>query len=201
MQQGILPLITYPFNGTTILSATNANPVVFTVAVAPLSGSTVLIQGFTGGWTGANTLTIATQLSPTTFSIAVNSSGFGAVTGTPIVFYYLQFQRPPRQVPAYSMEVTRIDNTAWSGVRETIFGRSDQYLPFDMQYVAIGNDVQSWAAFVMSGIQGVPFNYYPDHTVNSYTTYTMEDTNWLPAYKSVGQFDFKIRFRVRIAWP
>ncbi len=200
MQQGVLPKIVYPLNGATISAASNAAAAILTVPVAPLTGSTVGISGFTSGWTSANATWIATQLSATTFSIPLNSGSFGALSGVPLAFYNLFFQRPPRMVPAYSIEATRLDNTAWSGVRESIFGRSDQYFPFDMEYVAIGGDVQSWAAFVAQAIQGVPFAYYPDYTVNSFTAYTLEDTNWVATYRHPGTYNFKMRFRQRVNW-
>lgn len=69
-----------------IASATNANPVVFTVTAGHgfNSSSTpqVTISGGTGNWTGANGTYTATIVSSTTFSIAVNSTAYGAVAGT-----------------------------------------------------------------------------------------------------------------------
>jgi len=69
-----------------ITSATNANPVVFTVAAghgfATGEGPVITISGGTGAWTVVNGSFVATILSPTTFSIAVNSTAIGAVAGT-----------------------------------------------------------------------------------------------------------------------
>jgi len=69
-----------------IASATNANPVVFTVtaghgfstSIKPI----VTISGGTGSWAAVNGSSTATVINATTFSIAVDSTGFGAVTGT-----------------------------------------------------------------------------------------------------------------------
>ena len=65
-----------------ISAATNANPVVFTVPTAPGTATMATISGFTGTWAAANGTWPVTELGPTTFSIPVDSSGFGGVTGS-----------------------------------------------------------------------------------------------------------------------
>lgn len=71
-----------------VASATNANPVVFTVSGGHgLSTSfrpQVTISGGTGNWAGVNGTYTATPISTTTFSIPVNSTTFGALAGTVI---------------------------------------------------------------------------------------------------------------------
>ena len=67
-----------------VTAATNANPAVLSVAVAPPTGI-VFVSGFTGSWTPCNGQFTATNLTSGTFSIPVNSTSFGAVTGTPLV--------------------------------------------------------------------------------------------------------------------
>jgi hypothetical protein len=42
---------------------------------------------------------------------------------------------------------------------------------------------------------GGQFGYYPDASLPSFTNYWLEDTNWTAAYKSVGQYTFKVKFR------
>lgn len=70
-----------------ISSATNANPVVFTTGAAHglTTGERYTISGATIGWTGVNGVFVVTVLSTTTFSIPVNSTGFGALSGTLVV--------------------------------------------------------------------------------------------------------------------
>lgn len=70
-----------------IASATNANPVVFTTGTSHLlvSGQRITISGATGTWVLVNSSFVVTVLSATTFSIPVDSTGFGALTGTLIV--------------------------------------------------------------------------------------------------------------------
>lgn len=70
-----------------ISSATNANPVVFTTATNHYltSGQRITISGATGSWVPVNGSFVVTVISATTFSIPVDSSGFGALTGTLII--------------------------------------------------------------------------------------------------------------------
>lgn len=69
-----------------IASATNANPVVFTISGGHgfdlSTRPKVVISGGTGNWAAANVEATATIISSTTFSIPINSSAFGAVAGS-----------------------------------------------------------------------------------------------------------------------
>jgi hypothetical protein len=113
----------------------------------------------------------------------------------------LTFTYPPRQVPYKIYSAVRHDNLASSGVRESVLERVDEFLEFEMEYVKIGTDVSAWASFMQYALQGGSFDYYPDSTSGSYTTYLLEDTDWNAAYKQMAVYTFKIRFRKRIAWP
>lgn len=67
----------------TISAATNANPVVFTSNSHGLStGDGITISGGTGNWTAVNGSWTITVTGANTFSIPVDSTAFGAVTGT-----------------------------------------------------------------------------------------------------------------------
>jgi len=107
----------------------------------------------------------------------------------------LLFQRPPRRVPAFSFAATRHDNIASSGVRESIVERIDQFLELEMEYVALGSDVQNWSSFMLWALRGGPFAYYPDSAQTTSTNYWLEDTNWSADYKSAGQYTFKLKLR------
>jgi hypothetical protein len=107
----------------------------------------------------------------------------------------LLFQRPPRRVPAYSSQAVRHDNVASSGVRESVLERIDNFLTLEMEWVAIGSDVQAWAQFMSYALQGGSFAYYPDSSHPAFTNYWIEDTNWTAAYKAPGQYTFKLKFR------
>jgi len=107
----------------------------------------------------------------------------------------LTFARPPRKVPAYVMEAVRHDNVASSGVRESILERVDNFLDFEMEWVGMGEDVQAWHGFMAWALAGNSFSYYPDASQPNFTNYWLEDTNWNAAYKSPGQYTFKLKFR------
>jgi hypothetical protein len=107
----------------------------------------------------------------------------------------LSFQRAPRLVPAYSLAADRHDNVATSGVRESIYLRTDAFLEFEMEWVASGSDVQAWSSFMNFALKGGSFSYYPDSSQTAFTNYWLEDTSWDAAYKVPGQYRFKLKFR------
>jgi hypothetical protein len=107
----------------------------------------------------------------------------------------LTFQRPPQRVPAYSQQAVRHDNVASSGVRESVVERLDNFLDLDLEWVAIGSDVQAWQQFMAYALQGGAFAYYPDSSQSAFTNYWLEDTNWTAAYKAPGQYAFHLKFR------
>ncbi len=77
----------------TVSAASNASPASFTATAHGLgdyatfgatSTPTVCITGYTGNWTALNGCFTVTTTSANAFTIAVDSSAFGAVTGTPV---------------------------------------------------------------------------------------------------------------------
>jgi hypothetical protein len=70
-----------------ITASSNASAAVLTTTTAPATSVYVGIGGYTGSWAAANGIWLATNLSGTTFSIPVNSTGFGAQSGSPTVTY------------------------------------------------------------------------------------------------------------------
>ncbi|HXJ95013.1 MAG TPA: hypothetical protein VMT20_19405 [Terriglobia bacterium] len=111
----------------------------------------------------------------------------------------LQFQRAPRNVPAYELKAMRHDNIASSGVRESIIERIDTFLSLEMEWVGIGSDVQAWSGFMNFALAGGQFAYYPDASHTAFTNYWLEDTNWTAGYKSPGQYTFKLKFRQAVS--
>jgi len=107
----------------------------------------------------------------------------------------LTFLRPPRKLPAYQYNAVRHDNISSAGVREAVLERVETFLEFEMEWVAIGSDVQAWNQFMKFALGGGQFGYYPDASQPAFTNYWLEDTNWTAAYKSVGQYTFKLKFR------
>lgn len=113
----------------------------------------------------------------------------------------LNFFYPPRKVPFRSYKSVRHDNTASSGAREIIIERLETYLNFEMEYVVIGSDVTGWDNFMQNALQGMPFDYYPDHTSGSFVTYYLQNTNWDAAYKQLGMYTFSCSFYQKVGWP
>jgi hypothetical protein len=107
----------------------------------------------------------------------------------------LTFLRPPRKVPAYEYNAVRHDNISSAGVREAVLERIDTFLEFEMDWVAIGADVQAWNQFMQFALGGGQFGYYPDASLPSFTNYWLEDSNWTAAYKRAKQYTFKLKFR------
>jgi hypothetical protein len=107
----------------------------------------------------------------------------------------LNFQRPPRRLPAYSSVAVRHDNVASSGLRESVLERIDNFLELELEWVGIAADVQAWAQFMNYALQGGAFSFYPDSSQPAFTNYWLEDTNWTAAYKAPGQYTFKMKFR------
>lgn len=84
-----------------LTSATNANPVVFTTTVPHhfVTGTVITISGGTGAWAGVNGVFTVTVTGASTFSIPVDSTGFGAVAGT-IKFTLASTSPGPMIIPA-----------------------------------------------------------------------------------------------------
>jgi hypothetical protein len=107
----------------------------------------------------------------------------------------LTFLHPPRKAPAYEYNAVRHDNISSAGVREAVLERIDTFLEFEMEWVAIGADVRAWNQFMQFALGGGQFGYYPDASQPAFTNYWLEDTDWTAAYKSPGQYTFKLKFR------
>jgi hypothetical protein len=117
----------------------------------------------------------------------IYDAGSGPVT--------LSFTQLPRRVPAYEYAAVRHDNVSSAGVRESVLERIDVFLELEMERVASGSDVQAWDEFMQFALGGGQFAYYPDSAESAYTNYWLEDTNWTAAYKTAGQYTFKLKFR------
>ena len=107
----------------------------------------------------------------------------------------LVFQRPARFVAAYNRAAARHDNVSTAGAKETVVERVDEFLELTLERVSQGSDVDAWDTFMQNALQGVEFNYFPDQDQPDFTTFTLEDTDWLAEYRSLGEFTFRVRFR------
>jgi hypothetical protein len=108
----------------------------------------------------------------------------------------LTFTYPPVNKPGGSLdrEATREDSITLTGLKQSIFVRTDLYWNLQMDFVPIA-DLPNWEAFIDYALQGNQFDYYPDATLGSHITYTLDDQTWAPKRAFMGFGKFSLRFR------
>jgi len=121
------------------------------------------------------------------FPKIVYNPGSGNVT--------LTFLRPPRKVPYAWETAQRTDTLSSAGVKQSILKRLENFLEFEMEWIARGTDADAWVSFMGYALTGGQFDYYPDASQSGYTTYTLEETDFNLAYKAPGQHTYKMKFR------
>jgi hypothetical protein len=120
----------------------------------------------------------------------IAGSAFPATWGATLTFLY-----QPRFVPSASDRAIRSDTYSTSGVRQTVIERIDQFMDFKMEWIAIGADAAAWQAFLLSALQGIPFDYYPDAALANYTTYAVTNADAKLTYKAPGRYELDLEFR------
>lgn len=121
------------------------------------------------------------------FPKIVYNPGSGSVT--------LAFLRPARKVPYAWQTAQRTDTLSTAGVKQSILKRLENFLEFEMEWIARGADADAWVAFMSYALTGGQFDYYPDASLTGHTTYTLEETDFNLAYKAPGQHRYKMKFR------
>lgn len=107
----------------------------------------------------------------------------------------LVFTYPPVSKPgADERQVERFDTIADSGVKQSVYLRTDIFRTLEMRTVP-QTDSGDWEDFFAWAEQGERFDYYPDAAVASYETFTLEDTSWNPKYTMRGHDKFTMRMR------
>lgn len=152
-----------------ITGASNASPVVFTSPVHQLDatlpqiaqtlGPQVTISGGTGAWAAVNGTWTATVIDGNTFSIPVNTSGFGSVSGT------LQFSSSPpfihsnvQSVSSATPAVVTVSNS-WNGDPA-----NDRFQDGDP--IGFSNAPQTMQYYAkVSGYAANTFALYADHAL------------------------------------
>ncbi len=108
----------------------------------------------------------------------------------------LTLLRPPRLVPGYYKVPDRRDNVSASGVREEIYLRTDIFLEFDMEWIALGADLTAWSSFLDFALKGGQFGYYPDASLAAFINYKLENNAAKIEYRAPGQYQLRgLRFR------
>ena len=102
---------------------------------------------------------------------------------------------PPTQKPgARALEAQRNDSRSLSGLSQTVWWRTDEYL--DMQFDLIpAVEVPSWDAMFKWGLQGGIIAHYPDATLAGFTDYLLDSSKTTLPFQYRG--NFKTTFRLR----
>lgn len=102
---------------------------------------------------------------------------------------------------AHQRTATRYDNVTISGLVESCYQRTDQFLSLQFTYVQFsdydttdGGD-SGWILFLAYAETGALFSYYPDSSLTTHNTYKLEDTDWNPQYTAHGYAKFNIKLR------
>jgi hypothetical protein len=115
--------------------------------------------------------------------------------GTTLTFIY-----PPRNIPAYSSKAIRDDDYSSYGDHQAVWERTDHFLDFDMPAIKSGTDTTAWQSFLDWAAQGGYFDYYPDASQGTYTTYHLVSTDAKIAYHAAGINELRgLQFRAEIS--
>jgi len=111
----------------------------------------------------------------------------------------LAFTYPPVQKPgARDLSATREDAITLSGIKQSWWFRTDEIFVLIMEYVDIAADMPGWDAFIRFAMAGNTFKYYPDASINSFITYTLQDTDWTPRFSVKGLTKFTLKLRLDV---
>jgi hypothetical protein len=119
---------------------------------------------------------------------------------TPKIVYgttTLTFTYPPIKKPgANDLEATRNDSFSISGLKQSVYWTTSQFIDLQMDWVPQGADASAWLAFIKYALTGATFSYYPDATSGTSVTCTLDDTKWIPTRNFFGIDKFAIRLRL-----
>lgn len=93
-------------------------------------------------------------------------------------------------------KATRVDTDSYSGVRQSVFFRSDILKTLTVEHIPDA-DVSFWQPFIDYAVTGAVFTYYPDVTdLSTHADYTLNDTDVTPARVSSGMNKITMVFRL-----
>lgn len=132
----------------------------------------------------------------------------------------LQFTYPPVKKPggflgapwAYERQTVRHDSTTITGLRQAITERVEEFLTLAMDYVPF-SDIDAWQAFMDYALLGHTFEFYPDSSLSTYITCSLDDAGdaggssnsnatigWKPVLAMRGFISFTLYLR-RVTTP
>src|SRR5678815_5413638 len=83
------------------------------------------------------------------------------------------------------LEAQRADSITLSGVKQSIWWRTDRIRIFNMEFVPVA-DLPAWKAFFDVAVTGETWEYFPDADGGESETFTLEDVQWSPAFSVRG---------------
>lgn len=93
------------------------------------------------------------------------------------------------------LEAQRSDSITLSGIKQAIWWRTDRIRVFNMEFVP-NDDLAAWKEFFNFALTGETWDYYPDADLGDSETFTLEDTQWPPAFSVKGLSSFKFEGRI-----
>jgi hypothetical protein len=94
----------------------------------------------------------------------------------------LNFTYPPVQKPGTDdEEATRHDSITCSGLKQSVWERTDEFKILQMDYVPMA-DLPDWKDFIKYALTGGEFKYFVDSTEPDWVMYTLEDTEFRPKF-------------------
>lgn len=119
-------------------------------------------------------------------------NGSGVVTFSPT---YPPVAKPgPQDGTSDELDAQRVDSITMSGKQQIFYIRTDVFRMLKFASVPF-SDMANWSAFMRWATSGGQFDYYPDALAPSFTTYTLEDTNWKPVFAVIGLSGFTMQLR------
>lgn len=101
----------------------------------------------------------------------------------------LTFSFPPVEKAGadlvHEKKANREDTISVAGLKQSWFLHTDNFRTLQMNFVPI-EDLVSWETFIDFALEGHAFDYYPDASQPEFVSYTLDDTDWKPAYSQKG---------------
>ncbi len=110
--------------------------------------------------------------------------------GNELIFTY-----PGRQFPYFNPVWKGHDDFSTAGWQQSITWYIDSLTDFEVPYIQAGTDAWAWKQFLIAALKRVPFDFYPDSTLGTFSTLINIDTNPKMAYKYPGLYSLKLKCR------
>lgn len=173
------------------------------IVICDMGGVVNIIDNLTGGLIASVLLNGSIEGIPDMGDLdgsGINKLAVSTIAGSVYMLRFnsattLNFSFPPVQKPGTDdLEALREDSLSLTGLRQSIWVRTDDFLTLQMDYVPMA-DLPNWKAFFQYAVQGGQFDYYPDATSSDHAAYELEDVKWNPrfTFRNYAKFSFRMR--------